>query len=357
VITLDDPYDLSPVVNHLVTTVQDALAADQKIILMLGEEHATITHVHLAEQLRCGLANAGIRDVVMTVEQRHNLLEYCLPRLYPEESQATLCADAARTLPVIKAHDPTRYHHLQALCLAACNWPQGPVTRLENFTAWSDANVPVRLIDMARREGVYLDSTDPETNAFIATNPPESGSDSNNFPAQINAQKPEGMHLRNLWMAQTVNETHTHSHVAILQTGRCHLGGCEVDENPYAHSLHKIFTDAARQGKDGSTQKTRVFTVFPEGGMRTFSNHLSAEAQAAMHTPDTVILRGAGEMRHDQNASGSFRKEFATLARLGGMRITSMGDYRTTLAQNKETLTQELHAAIVQYAPALRLSA
>jgi len=353
VIDLADPYDLSPAVNHIITTVQEARAADQKVILMLGETHSNIAHVRLAELVRRGLTEAGIHKPVMAVEEQHNLTECLLPRFYSHELFSPFRAAVAQALPALKINDPSRYHRLQALGNASVFWPQAPVTRLENFTTWINDNTTIRMVDIAMTLDGYLDCTDPETNAFITTNTQNPGPDPDTQQAPIDGVEPEGMRLRNLWMMQQLETIP--DPVTILQTGFAHPAGLARKGYSYADSLHGGFAKAAKQGTD--SQQPRVITVLPENRVITFNNFLSAAAQRAMSNPDTVILRGAGEARHFQDEGrGSFDEEIATLQRLGGAQITSEDAYRKTIARNNDALTKELISITQQYAPTLRLS-
>jgi len=347
IIDLNDPYDLSPAVNHIVTIVQEARAADQKVILLLGEAHSNITHVRLAELVRRGLAGVGIHHPVIAREERHNLAEVLLPLLYQDESHAAFRTAAARALLFLKTNDSPHYRRLQSLCHAAWDWPGTPVTRLENFTAWHANNTTIRMVDMATTQDDYLDRADPETNAFIAANTLKSRSETDTQLARIHDKAPEGVRLRNLWMAQQLQGIE--SPVEIIQTGVAHLGGWGQEEMPYAHSLHRIFAKAAARGTNA--QQTRVIALFPENHGITFNNYLSAAARQAMNNPDTIILRGTKDVRHNQNNwHGSFNKEIAALDLFGGTQITNEADYYNALAQNKAILTKELESVIQQYA-------
>ncbi len=100
------PYNLSLVLHRIVTTVQKALSADQKVILLMGEEHCTIAHVRMAELVRAGLSRVGVNDPVMAYEHPHNLLEILLPEIFPGAAQAGFRTCATQALPALKACDP-----------------------------------------------------------------------------------------------------------------------------------------------------------------------------------------------------------------------------------------------------------
>lgn len=169
-----NPDDLSPAVDHLVTTVQEARAADQKIILALGEEHSVIANVAMASFVRTGLQRAGIANPVMALEHVHNLLEKRLPDFFPGEM--AFQERSRHVLTALKTGDPARYARMQALACGSWNWPAAPATRIYSMSTWLADDADIHMIDMAITSDGFLDMTDPATAAFIGehagTTPP-----------------------------------------------------------------------------------------------------------------------------------------------------------------------------------------
>lgn len=339
-----NPYDVSPTINHLVTTIQDARAADQKVIVMLGEEHSTISYVSFAMLLRSGLQDGGSKDKpVLAQEQRHNLLELFLPRLFKGDPSSF--QDAARhALNRLKQDDPKRYHHLQALTFASLGWPLAPVAQLESVSGWLRQKFPVRLMDMAMTTRNQIDINNPETAKFVKTNPAEGG-------ASLDGGEPNGMRLRNLWMMASLREIIEDHNIVLLQTGLAHLGGSVEDGNLYEHALHGLGVQTEHDAK--------IITVFPEcrRGNITFKTMLSPEAQQAMNNSDTIILRGGNEAKHRQGRIGSISREAATLRRIFNasglpdheLSVNDANDYKRKTEGHKTALRAELDRIITAY--------
>lgn len=350
-----DPYDLTPAVDHLVATVQEALASDQKIVLMLGEEHATISEVFFAEALRHGLKKAGIEKPVIAVELPHNLLEMFLPLLPANIIGEEPLQKTRNALTTLKQSDPKAYNNLQTLVCSACKWGATPITRLENLTTWHADTVDIRSIDLVSKMKGPLDYTDPTTRDYI-TKYAASGDavDAEN----IDARSPDGLRLRNIFMAQQINTilSEEQTRVVILKTGKWHLGGNNQKGGDYINSLHgRLTTPDPKMGLHLDPAQTRLISVFPENWGEGFEQTPPPEAQSAMNNPDTILIRGAVEARHNQNHSfcGSFAEEIETLTALfnkngtGTPSIASKVDYNTALEQNRMTLRQalqDLHA-------------
>ena len=341
-----DPYDLSPAVNHIVTTVKYALAADQKIILMLGEAHDTVADVKMAELVRVSLKAAGIENPAMAVEQRHQLLEVLLPNFFPDDSLSTFRTRAAQAVSFLKIADPNRYHRLQILAYAALDWSTAPMTRLGDSSTWHDDGPDVRLIDMARTVEEYLDYADPATKTFVDTNVSSDIEDK----TRIHMEFPEGVRLRNKWMVAQLRSilAEGRNRVAILQTGSAHLGGWKNRAYSYPDSLHGIFAEAANDN-------IRIISVLLENYSTTFKNLLSNEALEAMNNPDTIIMRGQNRTLHWRKWHGSFEEEIETLARISGAsfkpHITTEADYHALRGEFERRLKKEVRAITKEFAP------
>lgn len=300
-----DPGNLSPATDLIVARVQEALDANQNVILMIGEEHVTAAHVRLPALVGDALRRAGAVDPVIAVEIDHNLLEVLLPRVLPCEEQKGGCARTLRVLPALKAHDQARYNHLQALIYAALDWQDAPAANLVNVSGWIGGKADVRLIDMAVTDSGFLDIADTETGAFVQAHAAANVNDKE----KIAVASSGGMRLRNEWIASRIRGILAEEGVraVIMETGRDHLGGNKRRKIPYSQSLH------ATLKKQGKTSK--IITVFPESFGYTFENSLSAEAQNALGNRDTIVLRGGDKTRHIQLLIGSFEDEIAALSR------------------------------------------
>ena len=338
-----DPYDLSPAIDHIVTTAKDALAADQKVILMLGEEHGTITDVRMAELVHRGLQQAGIENPVIATETPHNFVEFLLPRFFPDNSHSTFRAQAAQALSSLKAINPARYRHLQSLTFAACMWTLAPVTRLENSSSWQDKGLDVRPIDMAKTRGDCLDYADRTAKNFIDANASPSIKDK----SHILTNDEEGVRLRNKWMAMQLQSISVQNRVTILQTGSTHLGGA-AGIYPYPDSLHGILAMAANNNM-------KIISLFPENHGDTFKNFLPRAAKNAMNNPDTIILCGQDETQHWRNRCDLFEDEIKTLTRISGPsfrpRIRTEYDYHALRGEYEQQLKNEIRAATEEFTP------
>ncbi|MBI4030394.1 MAG: hypothetical protein HY370_01850 [Proteobacteria bacterium] len=331
-----NPDYLSPAVNHLVAAVKNARAANRKIILALGEEHATVMNVAMASFVRAGLQCAGIANPVMALEHTHNLLERRLPDFFPGET--ALQERSRHALTALKTADPAHYHRIQALAVAGWDWPCAPATRVCNMSAWLASGADIRLIDMAMTIDPLLDTT-----AFID----EHAGTTAGEKMRIHATDPEGVRLRNQWMAARLRDILKQADVVILQTGSDHLGGDNWDGQPYKYSLHPAFARAANDN-------IRFIAVFSEQRNMRFLSNVPPAGRKAMNNLDTVILRGGNAARHRQPFLGSFAEEitalnaFARAARLPKTApcIENENDYNRLLQENKKTLRNELEAAI-----------
>jgi hypothetical protein len=297
-----NPDDFSPVANRIVTTAKEALAANQKVIIMLGEEHGKAAHVRLGEFVRQGFRRAGIANPVMALEQRYNLLELLLSRFFPEDVQADFRGHIAAALTALKDEDPSRYHHLQTLTHAAWSWSFSPAANLANFSAWLDEGADVRLIDMAITDEGFLDYNDRGTASLIDAGILTDVADKK----YIHATSKEGVRLRNLRMAAQLRDILAQKNVVIFQAGFIHLVGDQREGYPYNDSLGGIFAAAA-------SDNIRVISLIPGNHGFDFENILPTDARAPMNNPDTIVLRGENAMLHQQPSLGSFEEEIAAL--------------------------------------------
>lgn len=334
-----NPDDLSPAVDHLVTTVQEA-RGPSKIILALGENHITIRDVALAEFMRQGLQRAGIANPVMAVESPYNLLELLLSRFFPGET--AFQEQSRHALTALKTDDPARYARMQALAVAGWDWPHAPATRVCNMSAWLAAGADIRLIDMAMTDDLFLDTADPATAAFI-----DKHAGIVRDRTRLHSADPlEGVRPRNEWMAARLRDILKQADAVILQTGYGHLGG-DRNGQPYKYSFHPAFPRAVNDN-------IRFIAVFPGQAGFCLRGVVPPEGQEAMNNPDTVILRGGNAVRHWRGKIGSFAEEIAVLnafARATRMPeaapcIGNKDDYNRLLQENKKTLRNELYAAM-----------
>lgn len=344
-----NPDDFSPLINHLVTTVKESRAADQKVIVMLGECHSNIADVSRAELLRQGLRRAGVVErPVIAVEVKHNFLQSMFDEFYPEAKLENFHAAAKTALTVLRDADTARYNRAQAMAHAAWDWPYTPITNLVNFNSWIATGEDIRMVDLAKTDKSFLDTADPATAAFIDEYAAKE--DLVQKARYIHTTSKEGVRLRNLWMAKETRGIMKDAQLMILKTGLYHVGGQLKDGYLYKHSLHAQFAKAANDN-------IRVITVFPENDRDTFANTVPPDGQQAMNNPDTIILRGGPENSHFQDLVGSFESEIATLdafahaANLPAPEIRNEYNYRALLEKNKASLTEELKDIIRGYGP------
>lgn len=302
----ENAYDLSPAVRHIVTKVKDALAADTKIIIMLGEEHNTVAQVRLIELVRQGLRDAGIENPVIAVEEPNDLLEEKLQSFFPGGAQKTFRDNAERTLANLKQVDTRQYRRLQAMASAGATWNETPLTNLENKNSWLQDGLDIRLIDIASEKG-HLNTNQPEAAAFIAANTHDATEHTN-----IKTLAAEGMRLRNLWMATTLHGiiAEKDTRIILLQAGTGHIGGYLPVGWDYINSLHRFLTDAAND------DNFKVVSVFQESHDTHFDADLSTPARLAMDTTDTVIIQPGMDTRHIVKYAGSFEGEAEALVNI-----------------------------------------
>lgn len=338
------PNDFSSVARHVGTEVRKTLAAGRNVIIIVGEEHSTISHVGLAEHVRQGVMRAGVANPAMAREQSYNMLEFALPVFFPEESQEDLRVCAAAALSDLKNHDLSRYNRLQAMAHAAWNWKNVPAVKSEHFSRWLDSGAVVRLVDMAINENGFIDYADPDTAAFVDLHVSDLSVSKMGIPSEAS----EGIRLRNLWMAKQLRDivAKEKKRVVILQTGLGHIGGNQREGWAYHDSLRAILAG------DGN-KNTRLMLMFPENHGIAFENYLPADAQAAMNNSDTIVLRGLNGARHQQGwlfNVGSFEDE-AYLST-----IESKKDYHARLDRNRKALLREMTGIVNQCAKAPLLS-
>lgn len=295
-----NPNNFSPAINHIVTSIQEARATDQRVIVMLGEEHSTISHVALPLMLRRGLAEAGSKDKpALVLEQSENLLEYYLPDIMRKTSGSY---DTARhALNNLKQNTPNRYHHLQALTVMSLQWPTTPVTHMECVADWLREKLPVRLIDIPINTSGQIDLSNPEAAEFVKKH-------TEREDISLSAEYLTGrMRLRNLWEVANLSRIINENDLVLCQMGLTHIAGEQERNLPYKHSLHGLGIQ--------TDHNVKIITVFPEidYGNQTFTTKLSQHAQKAMNTPDTVIIRGGNGTRHKQGTAGSIDEEIKTL--------------------------------------------
>lgn len=346
-----DPYNLSPALDHIITRIKEARASDHKVIVLLGELHDTVDHVYAPEALRQKMERAGIEPPVIALEQRYNLLQATRNHFFPgnSEEHEDFRARAVQALYALRSANPAHYNRVQAMAQAALGSPYAPVTRLSNFTTWIEDNADVRFVDLARNGKEYLDVLNPGTAAFI-----DEHGRKEDIPdrTKIHAADPEGMRLRNLFMAQQLRAILQEAPIVILQPGLSHVGGNRVKNIPYAGSLHALLTKEAADGG------IRVLTVFMETNGIAVENTVPAEGHTAMNGRDTITLRGSSGEQHDQMRFGSFEEEasaLASFARASGNRqppaVQNEIDYRARLKQNETTVMEEATDIVRIYAP------
>jgi len=343
----ENPYDLSPAVNHIVTSTKEALAADKKVIIMLGEDHSTTTNVHMAERIRAALQKTGIKRPVMAKEMPNNFLEFLLPQIVPELDNEDFYERATKALTTLKKEDPAQYRRLQSLSAAAFEFPEAPVTNLENLTTWIKNELDIRFIDIARGENDYSVAYhgNPETRNFI---------DKQQLPAiqqkeYIYLRGYTGVKLRNLWMIKAINEilADESNRVVILQTGAIHLGGYHPKGFSYPNSLHGMFSKKARDD-------IKVITLFPENFGDTFENSFSAAAQESMNNKNTIILRNADETQHVKTPdASSLTEEIKSLKKISGKmkHVKTKEHYSSIRKEFKSALVHELLSITAKYTP------
>jgi len=354
-----NPDDLSPALDWITVRTKQALAASQTVILLFGENHSMVSHVRLAELARGALETVGITDIAIAREQVHNLSEYFLTHYFSEyfsdmkgQEKEAFQTQAIEALRALKKEDPAHYHKINALFHAAGDWPQASLTKHENVTAWRAQGVSMRLIDITSTNDDYIDSSEPETKAFLVQTPLvleniiEIGT--------ISITRPKGMHLRNLFMAAQMQEILKEKEepaVLLVQTGLDHLGGREKNGELYENSLHALLHSA-----ENKEQNIKILSIFPETARATYNKLLSTTAHAAMNNPDTLVLRGLNSVRHRQGEAGSFPEEAQALHSLYNAsgkigtapRLNGKEDYSASLEEMKEQVRQEVRQLVAE---------
>lgn len=346
-----DPYNLSPALDHIVTRIKEVRASDHKVIVLLGELHDTVDHVYAPEALRQKMERAGVEPPAIALEQRYNLLQATRAHFFPgnSEEREDFRARAVQALYALRSANPAHYNRVQAMAQAALASPYAPATRLSNFTTWLEDNADVRFVDLARNGKEYLDVVNPGTAAFI-----DEHGRKEDIPdrTKIHAGSPEGMRLRNLFMAQQLRAILQEAPVVILQPGLSHVGGNQVKNISYAGSLHALLT------KEFEDDRVHVLTIIMETNGVTFENTVPGKGHTAMNNRDTIILRGSSGEQHDQMRFGSFEEEVAAIAsfaRASGNRqppvVQNETDYRDRLKKNEITVIKEATDIVGIYAP------
>ncbi|MCD8498389.1 MAG: hypothetical protein LRZ85_10200 [Alphaproteobacteria bacterium] len=298
-----DSADLPEAVDHVLTKVQEALAVDQKIILMVGERHARIFDVRLAEVIRRGLQRRGTPNPVMLLEHSHNFLESHLSTIYPGQdfSFYQMLRDK---LGQIKQTNPPYYKYLQTLALAGIGCHDTPATRLANLVGWLEDSADVRFVDLAMVATEYLDVLDPDTADIIKAHPARKKPWFSNV--WTHAVTPDGMRLRNAYMAAQVEKVLAEdaSRIVILQTGNAHVAGSERDKIGYEHSLHALFTQAAARNKD--EQPVKLMTVIADNDWLREEGFFSRDARRALNNPDSIFLKDTLPACHRKRWDGRY---------------------------------------------------
>lgn len=344
-----NPDNYCPSVNHIVAKVKEAQAANQKIIVALGETHAVSAHTRLAELVRQGLKHAGIGNFIIVEEAQYKLLEKLLPRLFPHE-EMHFYFRSAQALSLLEENDPKRYNRLQALALSAFDNSMSSLTNIANLTTWLKEAVDVRLIDISK-EGGYLDMRDDRTAIFVNDHASKDTDDK----TYIATTDTEGIRLRNLWMAEHMRKILQQTDIVILQTGNTHLDGhvSTTNHQEYEQSLHALFHDKMEHN-------IRFLTVFQEFSPFTTFKNIAPSGQAVMNNPDTLILRGGNSYWASEF---QLEKEITMLKDISNASsipeatspFKSEKDFRTQMAKNKQILKEELDDIIRVYSPAKSL--
>lgn len=299
-----NPDNFSPAIGHIVTSIQNARAANQKVIVMVGERHDTISHVALSSLLRYGLKAVGNEDKpALALENNHNLSEFFVSKAYKKQSPSAYHR-IYRILQDMKKDSPEDYRHIHALNYAGAKWLQTPVTKLESVSSWLREESPVHMIDLAlirSNKPGKIDMKDPDTAELV-----KSHRKPINF--LLNEKFHKGsMRLRNQWMMANLQTISNDNDITFLQTGLAHLGGDSARNVAYEYSLHNLAQDIRHNAK--------IITVMPEDQKFTFAR-LPKQAKKAMDTPNTVIIRGGNDTRHLRKLCSSVNEEIATLSKI-----------------------------------------
>lgn len=341
------PDDFSTAVNHIVARVQSALAADQKTVILLGEEHGTIADVRMAELVRRGLQKAGIEKPVIALEQQNNLLESLVSDMISSHEMPLSSSDHKIMIALewLKTADPKRYRDMQALAYVSNSWPLVPVTRTNNVATWHDHELDVRLIDLAKKSGSIISYDDPPTRAFIDANiSPDDAERKNNDSLSV-----YNYYLRDLWMADQLRLilAEPQNRVVLVQTGDDHIIDNSAAHNSQHKSLSSILADSV--GKD-----TKVIAVFPENHGCNYERVTPCEASKTLNSPECVILRGGNDTRHLRlDFDGSYEEEISVLNKisdLSGSGIRTKNDYYNLQNEFKRKLIKEIETTVERFA-------
>lgn len=343
-----NPDDFRPAIDAVKVRLRDAMAANERVILMLGEEHDCVAHVRFAEMVRTAIEkdealNAYYGRPVMAMEHYYNLFQHYFSFLFPE----TINRFNTAAYEGLRTKNAAEYHHLNALtCAAFDEWTLAPVTKLENLLAWQHAGLDIRMVDVATYMG--FDLSDPEINRWVKTLTPKFQRQLKYFTT-IDLKAPLGMQLRNLFMADQLRQID--SPLIILQTGFTHLGGNEAEGDLFQNSLHALLKPLG----------TSVIGVYQElVGFGINFNDVSEDGQRAINNPDTIVIKNVSEMghRHRQDYYSKSEDEISALhafAKYAGTPpvITDEADYHRRREEFRQTLLQEaIKLGVIEVAPA-----
>ena len=297
-----NPDDFRPALTHIVTTIEEARAANQKVIVMIGERHDTSAHFALSDMTRRALRKAGHKTrPALALEASHDFFEHAIMR-WPD-SMAPVRHGILNHLQTMKQERPEQYHKMQARAYASHAWMAAPITRVECVSAWLREQAPVRLVDLAFNRNNKFDMDVSETAEFIKNNRKP-------FNVFLNENTRQGsMRLRNEWMLANLQAMSRDHDITFLQTGLSHIAGDGKRGLPYKYSLHEL-----AQNIDPSI---KVITVLQEHKSEKFNyRRLPRPAQKAMNNRGTVIIRGGNEDLHFTGLHGTMKEEAASLRKI-----------------------------------------
>ncbi len=213
----DNPYDLRPALEGIITRVEQVRASlrkDQPLFILIGEDHGMDAHRTLPAMLMETLISSkgmNSESLALGMEFPHSMLGSILDKCF---KQPLSLLDRAK----VSAKDP-RGEHLLSAFLAACD---APVAHHTLFNFCREKNISVRAIDIPIVHGSSpktLDSDDPTARDLIERHAPQW------IGKSVAAEGQTGVDLRNLAMLEhaEIHARDAGAKIYMLQCGKGHL--------------------------------------------------------------------------------------------------------------------------------------
>lgn len=270
-----NPYDLRPAVAAILEAIdarRKTLAKGQKIVVLMGEEHATSSHILLQLFLIDALRKRGERFTV-SIEQPHNLWKYnkALPDAGYIFDPAAACA--LSKFLAFYAADVCPVSHRKFYQYLLNN---------KNLVVFSDA---------ARKESAgkrFLDQADPITRLFIQRH--ASNQETSSQKEISTGPNSPGTKIRNHMIVDlTLGHANRHeADLVIFCGGSNHILGYdfpgfpELGKEPYSTSLTSLFKQVC----------ALPIPVMPESYLIGFQSSIGLEHDALRQLESSIYIGG-----------------------------------------------------------------